>query len=93
MERQRKHWLSPQQKNDIWKMWRAGESLSAIARMLGRQPSGVYRVVHKTGGISPVARTRSARALTLAEREEISRALVAGVVVRFGCVGLLRSGF
>jgi IS30 family transposase len=79
MERQRKHWLNAQQKNDIWKMWRAGESMSTIARMLGRHPSGAYRVISKTGGISPVPRTRSARSLSLAEREEISRALVAGM--------------
>jgi IS30 family transposase len=72
MERQRKHWLNAQQKNDIWKMWRAGESLSTIARVLGRHPSGAYRVISKTGGISPVPRTRSARSLSLAEREEIS---------------------
>lgn len=78
MECRRKHWLSAEQNNEIWRMWCEGESLSVIARMLERQPSGVYRVVHKTGGISPVARTRSARTLTLAEREEISRALGAG---------------
>lgn len=78
MERQRKHWLNAEQKNEIWKMWREGESLSAIARLLERQPSSVYRVVNKTGGIAPPARTRAARSLTLAEREEISRGLCAG---------------
>ncbi|MFL9907835.1 IS30 family transposase [Paraburkholderia sp. RL17-337-BIB-A] len=78
MGRQRRPWLNTAQKAGIWKLWREGESLSAIARMLERQPSGVYHVVHRNGGISPPARTRSARALTLAEREEISRGLVAG---------------
>lgn len=81
MERQRKHWLSAEQKSAIWKMWGEGQSLSAIARMLERRPSGVYRVVNKTGCIAPAVRTRSARALTLAEREEISRALGAGVSI------------
>jgi IS30 family transposase len=70
--------LNTAQKAEIWKLWREGESLSAIVRMLERQPSGVYHVVYRHGGISPPARTRSARALTLAEREEISRGLVAG---------------
>ncbi|MFL9912844.1 helix-turn-helix domain-containing protein [Paraburkholderia sp. RL17-337-BIB-A] len=78
MGRQRRPWLNTAQKAEIWKLWREGESLSAIARMLERQPSGVYHVVHRNGGISPPARTRSAQALTLAEREEISRGLVAG---------------
>jgi IS30 family transposase len=77
MGRQRRPWLNSAQKAEIWKLWREGESLSAIARMLERQPSAVYHVVNRNGGISPPARTRSARALTLAEREEISRALVA----------------
>ena len=77
MERQRRPWLNTVQKAEIWKLWREGESLSAIARMLERQPSAVYRVVNRNGGIAPPVRTRSARALTLAEREEISRALVA----------------
>jgi DNA-binding CsgD family transcriptional regulator len=78
MGRQRRSWLNAVQKAEIWKMWREGESLSAIARMLERQPSAVYHVVNRNGGISPPARTRSARALSPAEREEISRALVAG---------------
>jgi IS30 family transposase len=78
MGRQRRPWLNTAQKAEIWKLWREGESLSAIARMLERQPSGVYHVVDRNGGISPTARTRSAQALTLAEREEISRGLVAG---------------
>jgi IS30 family transposase len=46
--------------------------------MLERQPSSVYRVVNRTGGIAPATRTLSARSLTLAEREEISRGLGAG---------------
>ncbi|MDE1180178.1 IS30 family transposase [Paraburkholderia sp.] len=82
MERQRKHWLSAQQKTDIWKMWRQGESLSEIGRALGRHPSGPFRVISKGGGISPVTRTRSGRALTLAEREDISRSLAAGISMR-----------
>jgi IS30 family transposase len=49
--------------------------------MLERRPSGIYRVVNRTGGIAPRVRTRSARTLTLAEREEISRALCAGVSI------------
>ncbi|WP_120344467.1 IS30 family transposase, partial [Paraburkholderia fungorum] len=70
--------MNTAQKAEIWKLWREGESLSEIARMLERQPSAVYHVVNRNGGFSPPVRTRSARALTLAEREEISRGLVAG---------------
>ncbi|WP_233838737.1 helix-turn-helix domain-containing protein [Paraburkholderia sp. ZP32-5] len=73
MERQRKHWLNAQQKNDIWKMWRAGESLSAIARMLGRHPSGmltVYAQVEKSGAqwnVHKARVSRSARRLMIGE--------------------------
>ncbi|WP_408500519.1 helix-turn-helix domain-containing protein, partial [Paraburkholderia sediminicola] len=55
MGRQRRPWLNTTQKAEIWKLWREGESLSAIARMLERQPSAVYHVVNRNGGISPPA--------------------------------------
>lgn len=72
-------------------MWRAGEWLSAIPRMLGRHPRGDYRIISKTGGISPGARTRSACSLTLAKRKEISRKLVVGTSMRQIALQLGRS--
>jgi hypothetical protein len=62
MERLRRPWLVTVQKAEIWKLWHEGKSLSAIARMVERQPSTVHPVVNRKGGIAPAARTRSARA-------------------------------
>ena len=55
-----------------------GESLHAIARHFDRHHTSISNILEKTGGIRPAQRKRSCLALTLAEREEISRGLVAG---------------
>lgn len=62
----------------IWKRFRAGESLREIARGLERNPSSVVDLVRRRGGIAPPPDTRSARSLSLADREAISRGLAAG---------------
>lgn len=49
-----------------------GESLNRIARLLDRRHPSIRRVFAQTGGIRPAPHHRSTRALTLAEREEIS---------------------
>jgi len=66
----------------LWDRWRRGESLKSIGRELGKPSSCIFNHIRPTGGISPVSRRRSGRALTLAEREEISRGLVAGQSIR-----------
>ncbi len=58
--------------------WQKGESLNSIARLFGRSHSSIQGVLARTGGIRPPQRHRSRRALTLCEREEISRGVVAG---------------
>jgi IS30 family transposase len=72
----------PQQRQELWKRWKAGESVVEIARSIGRVPTSVYGVVARAGGIAPALRQRSSRALKLEEREEISRALAAGESLR-----------
>ena len=67
----------------MWDRWQRGESLHQIARLFDRHHSSVRRVLAETGGIRPAVRHRPDRALTLAEREEISRALMAGQSIRF----------
>ncbi len=67
--------LTPAQQMDVWRRWRQGESLSAIGRALGRIPRTVDHVVAGAGGMPPPSRQRSRLALTLAEREEMSRGL------------------
>ncbi len=66
----------------LWDRWEKGDSLHAIARLLGRSHGSIARVLSRTGGIRPRQRTRSRCSLTLSEREEISRGLAAGQSLR-----------
>ena len=68
------------QKTLMWDRWQKGESLSSIARFFDRHHSSVEGILKQTGGIRP--RRRPRRALTLSEREEISRDVVAGCSIR-----------
>jgi IS30 family transposase len=77
MKRQAKPWLTSTQKGEIWKRWRAAESVSEISRALEREVGSVHRMLAKRGGIAPPPRKRSPRALTPEEREAISRGLSA----------------
>ncbi len=70
------------QKAEIWDRWQRGESLNAIGRLFDRPSSSIFNQLAPTGGIRPPPRRRSRLALTLAEREEISRGVVAGHSVR-----------
>ena len=63
--------------DEVWIRWNRGESLKAIGRVLGKEGSSVYGQIAPYGGIRPQTRCRSKRALTLAEREEISRGIAA----------------
>ena len=74
--------LTAAQKTELWRRWRHGESLNAIGRALGRIAKVVRYEVARTGGIPPAARQRSRLALTLPEREAISRGLASGTSVR-----------
>jgi len=65
------------EKTEIWDRRCRGESLSAIARHVGRGVETIRRYVLLTGGVRPRPRTRSRSELTVAEREEISRGLAA----------------
>jgi IS30 family transposase len=70
------------QKQNIWQQWRRGQSLSEIARSLGKAPASIYGVLIANGGFPPPIRSRSERVLTLADREEISRGLASGQSLR-----------
>src|SRR6202048_4018869 len=65
------------EKTELWDRWQRGESLKAIGRAVGKPSSSIYSQVAPYGGIRPAARHRSRLALTLAEREEISRGITA----------------
>jgi len=66
----------------MWDRWQKGESLNSIARHFDRHHSAIQRILSRTGGIRPPKRRRPRLALTLAEREEISRGVVAGWSLR-----------
>jgi len=65
------------EKAEIWERRSQGESMSSIARHLGRGLETVRRCVLLNGGVRPRPRTRSRCELTVVEREEISRGLAA----------------
>ena len=71
------------QKALMWDRWQKGESLQQIAQLFDRNHSSIHRIFSETGGIRPPQRTRSKLALTLADREEISRGLATGQSFRF----------
>ena len=70
--------LTAQEKVEIWRRYRAGNSLRAISRALGRSMEALRSLVASTGGRVPVVPRRSRLRLSLEEREEISRGVVAG---------------
>ena len=74
--------LSATQKMEVWRRWKAGESLHGIGRILGRAHHVIHLLLKRHGGIAPAARRRSRRALTLAEREDISRGIASGCSLR-----------
>jgi IS30 family transposase len=74
--------LSWAERDEVWRRWRRGESLSDIARALNRLPASIFSKLAATGGIAPAARHRSRWALTMAEREDLSRGLARGESLR-----------
>ena len=75
----------------MWDRWRAGESLHAIAKLFDRHHPSIQGVLARTGGIRPPACRRSRLALSIDEREEISRNVVAGHSIRRIAVQLGRA--
>ncbi|MFF9352351.1 transposase [Streptomyces sp. NPDC014734] len=70
--------MSDEMKADLWRRWRAGESISAFSRQIGKLPGSVFTVLKHHGGIAPGSRKARAGSLSMREREEISRGLCAG---------------
>jgi IS30 family transposase len=79
---QRRWKLSSAQRADMWNRWKAGQSLNAIGRALGKDQHVIHFLLARHGGIVPRVRRRSRRVLTLAEREDISRGIASGSSMR-----------
>ncbi len=82
MKQRRRIYYTETDKALMWDRWQKGESLNSIARLFDRHHSAIQGILSRTGGIRPPQRRRSQRALTLAEREEISRGVVGGQSLR-----------
>lgn len=83
--------LSTAQKAELWERWKQGNSLSDIGRALGKHAASVFSVLKSKGGIYRLRRRRSRRALTVSEREEISRGLAARESIRSIAAALRRA--
>jgi IS30 family transposase len=82
MARKVRRGFTAAEKTELWDRWQRGESLNAIGRVFGKPSSSIYAHVLPRGGIRPAPRRRSRLALTLVERETISRGLVADRTAR-----------
>ena len=82
MKQRPRIYYTESQKALMWERWQKGESLQQIAQLFDRNHSSIQRILAETGGIRPTQRCRSRLALSLAEREEISRAVVADQSMR-----------
>lgn len=74
--------LSALAKAELWRRWKEGQTLSEIGRALGKHAGSIHGVLSLNGGIFPAKRKRSRLALTMSEREEISRGVAAGQTLR-----------
>ncbi|MEH6648369.1 helix-turn-helix domain-containing protein, partial [Sulfitobacter sp.] len=82
MKYRRRVFFTDKQKSEIWDRWQRGESMSSIGRVFDRGSSSIYPLLARTGGIRPPDRVRSRLALTLIDREEVSRGLRAQMSLR-----------
>jgi IS30 family transposase len=83
--------LSAEQRIEMWRRWKSGESLHEIGRAFGKGHGSIRFLLTQRGGIVPAARRRSPRTLTLAEREDISRGIASGSSIREIANGLQRA--
>jgi len=82
---------SADERRELWDRWKRGESISKIGRALDRAPGTIHSTIRQHGGVVPLERRRSRLALTVSEREEISRGVAAGESARRVAARLGRS--
>ena len=74
--------LSAIEKSDVWRRWKAGETLHEIGRAFDKPHASIRCLLLPRGGIPPAVRRRSRLALTRSEREDISRGIASGSSIR-----------
>jgi IS30 family transposase len=82
MKQRPRIYYSDSQKALMWERWKQGWTLHEIGKLFDRPHTSIHQILAATGGFRPPQRARSPAALTLGEREEISRAMVAGESIR-----------
>jgi IS30 family transposase len=70
--------LPSDRRQEVWERWKAGDSISEISRAVGSPPGSIFSILLPFGGIYQAPQRRRRDALSLDEREEISRGLAAG---------------
>ena len=83
--------MDEQKKSVIWREWERGTPMANIARVIDKPPASVFSYLQYHGGIRPRHRFRRTEALSLEEREEISRGISHGHSIRFIASILCRS--
>ena len=83
--------LSVAQRTEVWRRWKAGESLHTIGRAFDRPHTSIHCLLAHHGGIVPAVRRRAVLALTVVEREDISRGIASGSSLRDIAKGLERA--
>lgn len=74
--------MTPKRKSRIWELWQQGRPMSFIAADIEKPPATVFSYLLYHGGIEPHTRVRRPDALSLDERELISRGLARGDSMR-----------
>ena len=82
---------SAAQKSEMWDRWQRGESLNSIGRVFDRPSGSIFGMLSPSGGIPPAPRRGSRLALTLSEREELSRGVASHLSLRAIAAQLGRS--
>jgi IS30 family transposase len=82
MKQGKRFGLSAVEKSDIWRRWKAGETLHEIGRAFDKPHTSIRCLLLPRGGIPPAVRRRSRLALMRSEREDISRGIASGSSIR-----------
>lgn len=82
MPRRPRTYYSDAQKALTWERWKKGETLHQIAKLLDRPHTSIRQFLAESGGTRPPERHCFRLALTLAQREEISRAVFVPCIPR-----------
>jgi IS30 family transposase len=90
-QRPRRRFYTAAESAEIWDRWRKGEGLKSIGRVFGKSSGSIFSHLMPFGGIRPRPRRRSRLALTLVEREEISRGVINGHSLRVIAASLRRA--